>query len=131
MAPETFTSAGAATPRSDVYSVAALLYYLLSGSDAFEAPTLAAIISRHTQGTPRPLADVIPGGYVPPDLAALLEAWMARDGGMRPANAWDALTDLEPLAIRYPWSQRDSRAAAGELGQASTVIVHAGAVATR
>lgn len=56
---------------------------------------------------------------------------MARRASVRPASAWDALSDLEPLAIRYPWSQRDSRAAAGELGQASTVIVHAGVAATR
>ncbi|MGC4092635.1 MAG: protein kinase [Polyangiaceae bacterium] len=132
MAPETLVSGSAASPRSDVYAVAALLYFLLSGKDAFEAPTLPAIISRHMQGTPTPLVKVMPSGQVPAEIDSLLEAWMARDAAARPADARQALHTLELFTARYPWSQRNARAAPGEdIGHASTLILHAGLIADK
>jgi eukaryotic-like serine/threonine-protein kinase len=127
LAPEALANASAASPRSDVYAVAAVLYLLLSGRDAFEGATLASVISRHVRGTPKPLADFIVGGRVPEGIDQLLQVWMAKDPTTRPRDAREALAMLEPIAARYPWSEQDARMAQGEdMGHASTLVLHSG-----
>ncbi|HEY6077562.1 MAG TPA: serine/threonine protein kinase [Polyangiaceae bacterium] len=119
LAPELLTSSSAASARSDLYAVGAVLFYLLSGRDAFEAPNMTAMVSRHLSGTRTPLASVIPGGVVPEGIDELLSSWLARDAAKRPENARVAQAELAVLVVRYPWSEEDARAAAPHVGLAS------------
>ncbi len=112
LAPELLTSSTAAGPRSDLYAVGAVLFYLLSGRDAFEAPNMTAMVSRHLSGTRTPLESVIPGGVVPEGIDELISSWLARDANKRPENARTALAELTVLLVRYPWTDEDARAAA-------------------
>jgi hypothetical protein len=112
LAPELLTSSTAAGPRSDLYAVGAVLFYLLSGRDAFEAPNMTAMVSRHLSGTRTPLESVIPGGVVPEGIDELIGSWLARDASKRPENARAALAELTVLLVRYPWTDEDARAAA-------------------
>jgi serine/threonine protein kinase len=54
MPPESFARAGASDPRSDIYSVGALAYYLLTGTYACEGASVLEIHNRQLAGPPPP-----------------------------------------------------------------------------
>jgi len=80
-APEQYGKAQS-TPRSDIYSLGALLHHLLTGIDPSEQPFFF-----------RPASQVNPA--VDPALDALLQQMLAMDVERRPASALDVLTALE------------------------------------
>src|SRR5438270_4660245 len=80
-APEQYGKAPS-TPRSDIYSLGALLHYLLTGIDPSEQPFFF-----------RPASQVNPA--VNPALEALLKQMLDMDSERRPANAQDVLQALE------------------------------------
>ncbi|HEY8041981.1 MAG TPA: serine/threonine-protein kinase [Polyangiaceae bacterium] len=53
MAPEV-CNGGRADPRSDVYSLGSVLYFLLTGTPPFTAPTAAAVMVAHVNDVPEP-----------------------------------------------------------------------------
>jgi uncharacterized RDD family membrane protein YckC/predicted Ser/Thr protein kinase len=70
--------------RSDIYSLGATFYHLLTGAPPFTAPTPIGIIAKQiTQPVPR-LRSANPG--VPAPLAALIERCMAKDPAARFAD---------------------------------------------
>ena len=80
-APEQYGKAQS-TPRSDIYSLGALLHYLLTGIDPSEQPFFF-----------RPASQVNPA--VNPALEALLKQMLDMDSERRPASAQDVLQALE------------------------------------
>src|SRR6266567_3873134 len=80
-APEQYGKAQS-TPRSDIYSLGALLHYLLTGIDPSEQPFFF-----------RPASQVNPA--VNPALEALLKQMLEMDSERRPASAQDVLQALE------------------------------------
>ncbi len=52
MAPETMTMRGSSDPRTDLYALGAVAYYLLSGHPVFEAATVLDVIDHHLHSTP-------------------------------------------------------------------------------
>jgi hypothetical protein len=54
MPPEAFEDSGVADPRSDIYSVGALGYYLLTGQYVFEASSDSALYHKHPAEAPVP-----------------------------------------------------------------------------
>lgn len=86
LAPEAVLSAHAADARTDVYSVGALAYFLLSGEPVFGGSSIVEVIARHLTETPAPLAG--PGGTtIPPALEALIMRCLAKDPNERPRDA--------------------------------------------
>lgn len=82
-----------ATTASDIYSLGAVLYELLSGSPPHQEPHLAALLRRVADETPPSLAACDP---VPPrDLRAICERAMSRDVERRYATAREVAEDLE------------------------------------
>jgi len=54
-----------ADERSDLYSVGATFYHLISGRPPFEAPTLAELVMKHTESDVPPLSEVAPDAPAP------------------------------------------------------------------
>lgn len=103
IAPETLLT-GEADTRSDVYSLGALLYYLLSGRPAFRGETPMAVISKALAGPPELSPELFAG--IHPSLRELTGCCMG-EAANRPGNARVLLAKLEALPIE-PWHQEEA-----------------------
>lgn len=108
MAPEAILSPGSIGPRSDIYAVGTVAYFLLAGAHAFEAATVEKIFEGHLSLPPVPLSQRT-GGAIPQALDALILACLAKDPADRPASAKalrDMLRECEGVGR---WSQKEAR----------------------
>ncbi len=72
-------------PRADIYSLAAVGYYLATGTPLFEATDIRAYLRLHQTKQPEPPRQRNPD--VPEDLQAVILKGLYKDPGMRPKNA--------------------------------------------
>lgn len=101
---------GTASPASDLYSVGATAYTLLTGSYVFEGPTLAATFAALLQQEPEP-----PSRRAGQHLGTALDAWIIRALAKRPrdryANANEMIGALDGLlSLVEPWTDTHARA---------------------
>jgi eukaryotic-like serine/threonine-protein kinase len=106
MAPEWITSALRADIRSDVYSLGAVLYEVLSGRLPFQGKDLAEVAIAHRQGTPPNLRSLAP--HVPSEVAGLIHGMLAKDPLRRPQTPGELIERLTALEIAT-FSQRTWR----------------------
>src|SRR6185437_277174 len=83
---------GEVTPQSDLYSLGAMLYELVTGKPPFPGDDSTAIISQHIN-TP-PVAPSWHSDRCPPDLEALILRLLAKVPADRPASASEVLLAL-------------------------------------
>ncbi len=95
-APELFDPAAAPTPRSDLYSLGCVLYFLLTGRTPFPGVTPEDKARHHRTSDPVPVETLRPD--VPPAVAELIRGLTAKDPAARPESAGDAATRLAPFA---------------------------------
>ena len=100
MPPEQAMS-GEVTPRSDLYSLGAMLYEMVTGRPPFLGDDSIAIIGQHIN-TP-PVAPTWHNGQCPRPLEALIPRLLAKDPSERPGSASDVLAALDGMG---PDSQR-------------------------
>ncbi len=96
LAPECITTAAAADIRSDIYSLGAVLFQVLSGRLPLEARSMAELAVQHRQATPPSLSGLVP--HLPGDVVALVRRMLAKDPLRRvqtPAELVARLTSLE------------------------------------
>lgn len=84
---------GEVTPQSDLYSLGAMLYELVTGKPPFQADDPTAVISQHIN-TP-PVAPSWNSDRCPPDLEDLILQLLAKAPATRPAFAKEVLAALE------------------------------------
>jgi serine/threonine protein kinase len=84
-------------PRSDVYSLAVILYELLTGKLPFDARTPMEFIGLHVQATPIPLAERAPGNEYPFGLQEVLDRALAKKPEERYQSAAEFASALRSL----------------------------------
>lgn len=85
-------------PRSDVYSVAVILFEMLAGERPFSGKTFQEFVTNVLRGAPRSLREL--RGEVAPELAAIIQRGLAREREARWPSARalaDALRAAAPL----------------------------------
>ncbi|MEW2180906.1 serine/threonine-protein kinase [Streptomyces sp. NPDC005406] len=95
-------------PRSDLYSLACVLYELLTGIPPFGDADVARVMHCHRYQTPEPVSLLCPD--VSPALEAVIMAGLAKQASDRPATAGEFRRQLEsphePPAMCPPASSR-------------------------
>ena len=98
MAPEQ-ASAGPLTPKSDIYSLGALLYVLITGTPPYNARTLPEILRKYKSGPPESVR------YKRPEVPAVLDLFIMEllrpQPEKRPANATLIQRRLEAIRVAF------------------------------
>ncbi|WP_265446271.1 serine/threonine-protein kinase [Flexivirga meconopsidis] len=97
MAPERFGELPRADARSDVYSLACVLYQALTGSKPFPASDTAAVIAAHLRTPPPSLRRY--RADLPPALDRVLASGMAKRPADRPATAGELLAAAKAAMV--------------------------------
>src|SRR6266852_6179954 len=98
---------GEVTPKSDLYSLGAMMYELVTGRPPFVGDESVAIITQHLNSAP-----VAPSWHVPdlsPGLETLILRLLEKDPAKRPGSAAEvrvALTSVTPLPNLPPQGGR-------------------------
>ncbi|MEW5887636.1 MAG: serine/threonine protein kinase [Pseudomonadota bacterium] len=103
MAPERIREPGKVDARSDLYSLGAVGYYLLTGRRLFETEN-AHDLTYQILHTPPPRASA--HAAVPRELDELLARCLAKDPAGRPASAAEMGEALERILAAHPWTAR-------------------------
>lgn len=108
--------------RSDLYSLAATMFAMLTGSAVFEGKTAIELLTHHARTPPPHLSQLVPDLAQYPKLDDLLQRCLAKHRDQRPATAaeMDALVaELEVYVSRGGAASRSSRGLKTLLGGSS------------
>jgi hypothetical protein len=109
MAPELFESSERASPQSDLYSVGAVGYFLLTAQPVFEVQSLPELCLAALTRAPDP-PSVRLGAAVDPQLEAAIMACLAKRTESRPASARALSSLLERSKQANAWTAADAEA---------------------
>lgn len=108
VAPESIRSAGASDSRSDIYSIGAVGYTLLTGRPTFEGETVVDICMKQLHGEPvRPSERL--GQQLPDDLQNLLMSCLCRDSAERPPTMQVMCDMLRECENAFDWTASDAK----------------------
>ena len=107
IAPESLVGPGSVDARSDLYSLGAVAYFLLTGTPVFSGATPLEICMHHIHSAPEPPSTRL-GGPVPPDVEALVLACLSKDPASRPSGARELGRALAGCADAAAWSREDA-----------------------
>ena len=107
MSPESMVAPGAGDPRSDLYALGAVAYYLLSGHPVFEAASVVEVIGHHLQSEPV-LPSVRLGRPIPYELEALVLQCLRKSPDDRPESARALRSALRRCRSIPAWTADDA-----------------------
>jgi serine/threonine protein kinase len=102
LAPELDIEGDKINPRSDLYALGCLLYYMLSGNPPFTGSNLLEIMNHQVRDMPRPIRDR--NVAVPPGLASIVHKLLAK----RPELRFDSAAEVAQLL--GPYGESDTSA---------------------
>jgi hypothetical protein len=117
LSPEAITSPDAIDPRSDLYALGAVGYYLLTGQHVFDGATIVEVCSKHLLEAPMAPSQRL-GKPLPKDVEALMLACLAKRREDRPATAQALQASLLACANATPYDVDLGRAWWRERGAA-------------
>jgi serine/threonine protein kinase len=98
MAPEQAEDANQADPRSDLYSLGATLFHLLTAELPLNGSSYLHRLQQLLTAPPKALAVARP--EAPAELAALVDRLRLRDPNQRPVSAREVIALLQPFALK-------------------------------
>jgi hypothetical protein len=116
LSPEAVDQPDQVDPRSDVYSIGAVGYFLLTGTPVFTGATVMEICLKHVQAVPEPPSARC-GRPISAALEALVLRCLAKPRAERPENAADLLRELERCPVPGHWTADDAAAWWAEHGK--------------
>jgi len=111
--------------RSDVFSLGAVLYEMLTGRKAFAGGSVHHIVLQVVEGEPSPASSVVSG--LPPDIDYVLARCLAKDPAQRYPNGRALAEDLRDMLGGSRPRGRDSRQAPAEAKGERTLMSAGGA----
>jgi eukaryotic-like serine/threonine-protein kinase len=105
MAPEVLRDPSTADPKSDIYAVGAVLYWLVTGHTIFEAKNPLAALQANTRLTPPSQLR----SDLPVDLERIIMRCLARDPLERPLSMAELASELRSCRAHGSWSTQDAR----------------------
>ena len=109
MPPEAMHAPEIADPRSDLYAVGAVGYFLLTGHPVFEGATIFEIIGHHLHTEPTPPSQRTTN-VVPADLEAVILRCLRKKPEERPADARGLREALRRCTMVQRWTMEDAAA---------------------
>ena len=103
MSPEQAGSGDPVDPRSDIYSLGALAYFLLIGHPVFAGASPVKTLAAHLYETPAPLKNH--RNDVPPELEAIIVRCLAKDPADRFANVRSLASALADCSTVKRWTE--------------------------
>jgi serine/threonine-protein kinase len=94
-------------PRTDLYSLGCVAYWLLAGVRPFDADSAGELLRQHVQA-PAPLLSDKAGMPMPPRLEALIMRCLSKDPADRPHDADELSHELEHCLEAEPWSPTEA-----------------------
>src|SRR5262249_53270740 len=73
--------------RSDLYSLAVILYQMVTGRPPFTDNDAIVVMARHIKTAPKPPTEACPEANIPPELEAALMRALSKDAKQRPSSA--------------------------------------------
>ena len=108
MAPEAITSPETVDARTDLYSLGAVAYFLLTGEHVFTGRTLVEVCSHHLHSAPLPPSARL-GSELPSDLEQLVLSCLEKAPERRPASARALQAALRGCRDARSWSEEDAQ----------------------
>ncbi|MBW1906614.1 MAG: serine/threonine protein kinase [Deltaproteobacteria bacterium] len=106
LSPEGVNTPNEVDARSDLYSLGAVGYYLLTGRPVFEGDTVYDVCMQHVQAAPPPMSEAR-GEPVPKQLEQLILSCLAKHKDDRPASAQAFADALDQLDLPR-WTRADA-----------------------
>lgn len=107
MSPEQATGDKEPDPRSDIYSLGGVLYYLLTGHPPFEDEKPLKVLISHAHEPPKPLTQWI--DEVPLDLEAIVMRCLAKSPNDRYQSAAELASALDDCEHQGAWTRDHAR----------------------
>jgi hypothetical protein len=109
MSPEAFISPETIDARSDLYSLGAVAYLLLTGSAVFSGTSTIEVCAKHMHEAPEsPSARL--GRGLPPDLEALVVSCLSKTPEQRPQSALALRAALDACRLDDRWGASEAAA---------------------
>ncbi|HXK20673.1 MAG TPA: serine/threonine-protein kinase [Polyangiaceae bacterium] len=103
MSPEQITKTQELTPASDIYSLACVAYWLLSGQLPFSATNALGMMVQHVTATPALVSAVAPGP-IPAELELLVHDCLAKQPSDRPKSMEIVYERLSRVRLTQAWT---------------------------
>ncbi|MET0411295.1 MAG: protein kinase, partial [Polyangiaceae bacterium] len=118
MSPEQIRATAEVHHPTDIWSLGAVLYELITGRSAFVADSVAQVWNRILETNPGPLAHYCP--HAPAELQAVIDRCLEKDPGRRFGSVADLALALQPFAPSR--ARQHAQRACAILGRASDSV---------
>lgn len=107
MAPERFQNPGLVDPRTDIYGIGCIGYFLLTGRKPFESARISDLVQQQIHITP-PRSSEYSVFPIPADLDALLGEALSKSMEERPATAAEFESRLQAIGQEIRWDRQQA-----------------------